>query len=320
MANKETVGLKLDPEIAQKFKDNQKEYKTAQEFVEILLNTHLEKQIETDTDSPVHQEKMRVRKALADVDRVVSAFLEIASNDKTKAIQEAVQKTATAQAEVIDLKEQDKAHQEAFTSIEAKATEQEKTITSLRESAESVHALKDAWSTEKRNLTTRIAELDTEAQEARKLKAQIVETEKALAGKEKELAEFQAKFNLAEQQYKNKLSLSEQQHNNDESIIKDLKQQTTEQKTLLQSAQDEHKEFIISLKAEYKETTIDNKQSLSELQKELKQARADLTTAQDALNSEKLTNAQKELQLEKDFATEKEKLLAQVGTTKKKKS
>jgi len=45
-----------------------------------------------------------------------------------------------------------------------------------------------------------------------------------------------------------------------------------------------------------------------------------LTTAQDALNSEKLSNAQKKLQLEKDFATEKEKLLAQVGVLQKKTS
>ena len=74
------------------------------------------------------------------------------------------------------------------------------------------------------------------------------------------------------------------------------------------------------MKAEHKEITTDNKQLISNLQDELKQARADLTTAQDALNTEKLENAQKELQLEKDFATEKEKLLAQVGALQKKES
>lgn len=306
---KETVGLKLDSEIAQKFKDNQKEYKTAQEFVEALLNTHLEKQIETDTDSPVHQEKMRVRKALADIDRVVGAFLEIASNDKTKAIEEATQKTAAAQTELAELREQTKVHKDALALMEAKATEQEKTITSLRESAESVHALKDAWSTEKRNLTTRLAELDTEAKEARKLKAQIIETEKVLAGREKEFADLRGKLNLAEQQ-----------HNNNVSIIKDLKQQITEQKALFQSAQEEHKTSISSLKADYKEIITENKQAITNLQEELKQVRIDLSTAQDVLNTERLTNAQKELQLEKNFATEKEKLLEQVGTFPKKES
>jgi hypothetical protein len=47
-----------------------------------LLNTHLEKQIETDTGSPVLKEKTRVKKALADVERVVAGFLEIAASDK----------------------------------------------------------------------------------------------------------------------------------------------------------------------------------------------------------------------------------------------
>jgi len=41
-----------------------------------------------------------------------------------------------------------------------------------------------------------------------------------------------------------------------------------------------------------------------------------LSTAQDGLNTEKLTNAQKKLQLEKNFASKKDKLLAQGGFKK----
>jgi len=43
-----------------------------------------------------------------------------------------------------------------------------------------------------------------------------------------------------------------------------------------------------------------------------------LSTAQDALNTKRLTTAQKKLQLEKNFASNKEKLLAQVGFLQKK--
>lgn len=222
---------------------------------------------------------MRVRKALADVDRVVGAFLEIASNDKIKDNRRPSRSYRPKRNLCFNGSQSHRTRQDHFKPAR-------------------IHALKDAWNIEKRNLTTRIAELDTEAKEARKLKTQIVETEKALAGKEKDLAELQGKITLAEQQ-----------HNNDVSTINTLKQQITEHKALLQSTQGEHKDFIVSLKAEHKEITTENKQSLSELQKELKQVRADLTTAQDALNSEKLTNAQKELQLEKDFATEKEEIL-----------
>ncbi len=135
---KETVSLKLDTEIAEEFRKMQKEHKSAQEFAEILLNDHKQRQIETDTDSPVRKEKIKVKKALADVERVVSSFLEIAADEKERAIKNAeIEKKAAAKKN---------------TDLEKKIDEQNTTIANLekknqdlKKSAEMFSELKTAW-------------------------------------------------------------------------------------------------------------------------------------------------------------------------------
>lgn len=149
---KETVGLKLNADTAVKFKEIQKEHTSAQEFIENMLSVYLEKKNETDMDSPVHKEKIKVKKALMDVERVVSAFLEIAASEKIKTIETAkIEKKAAA---------------EKITDLEKKLDEQDTTLADLRkkykdlyESVETISELKSAWQELKQNWENEINNL-----------------------------------------------------------------------------------------------------------------------------------------------------------------
>lgn len=277
MAAKETVGVKLDSDLAQKFRELQKEHGTAQEFVEVLMTSYMERQVETDTTSPVHKEKVRVKKALADIERVMASFLELAADDKLKAKAEAEEKIVAAQSEIADLKETTTAQADTIKTLDQKNADLENQVATLQESAENIQALKKAWEIEKGNIATRITELDAEAQEARKLKSQVQDLEKTIAGNEKQISDFQGQAALASQQ-----------HKNDQAIIKDVRNQLEESKSSLATSQDK-----------------------------LDQALADLQTAREELSAEQLACKDRELQLQQTHSTEKEELLARVGSLEK---
>ena len=89
---KETFAVKLDSDLNTQLRDLQRDYKSGQEFAEALLLALKEQRINTDTDSPIKKEQIRVRKALADIERVVLATMELAVSDKLKAEETANQK------------------------------------------------------------------------------------------------------------------------------------------------------------------------------------------------------------------------------------
>jgi hypothetical protein len=290
---KETVGLKLDADLAQKFQEIRKSYGSAQEFVEVLLNAHLEKQIETDTSSPVHKEKIRVKKALADIERVVTGFLEIAASEKIQAIEKANENAITAQETVIKLKKEAINQKESIGVLEKKTVEQEKIIAGLQESAENVRALKAAWGTEKENLTTKIAELGIETQEALKLKSKVMDLDKLLS---------ESNGNHA---------LSEQRHMSEQRIISDLKTRLADSignmKTGIQEIKQEHKEFLATLEAKHQ-------QEISDLKKRLDQAESNFVNADNAFNAEKLACAEKVAEIKTAAAKEHGRLTGIVSS------
>ncbi len=302
---KETVGLKLDSEIAQKFKDIQKEHGSAQEFVEILLNAHLERQVETDTDSPVHKEKVRVKKALADVERVVSGFLEIAASDKIQAKTEAQEKVTAALGELDQCKEVSENLKDLNKDHAIKIGEQKKIIAGLQESAESIQALKDAWEIEKTNLTNRLAELDQEAKEARELK-------KNLAGNEKELVAAQGK-----------LALAEQQHDNDRAVIADGKSQLVKEGQRIETNKQNHKDEITELKKAHATEIAKKEQELFDLVDDHRKVNLQIRDENhglvdaakalvDELHTEKLACSEKMSEIKTAAAEEHGRLVAKV--------
>lgn len=274
---KETVGLKLESDIAAKFKEHQKEHGSAQEYVEALIIAYVEKQAETDTGSPVHKEKVRVKKSLADIERVMVSFLELAADDKAKFRQEAEKKITAAQAEAADLKEVGQGLADTIKNLNQKNADLEKQVEEMHDAAENIKALKEAWETEKGNLTTHIAELDSEVQEARKLKSQVLDLEKTIGGNDKTISDLQGQSALAEQQ-----------HKNDQEIIASLKSQLAEAKGTQTKAQ-----------------------------KKLDQALADLQSTREALSAEKLAGKDRELELQQSHAGEKEKMMTKISTLEK---
>lgn len=290
---KDTIGLKLDEELTQRFKEIRKNYGSAQEFVEVLLNSHLEKQIETDTSSPVHKEKTRVKKALADIERVVTGFLEIAASDKIQAIENAQRNAITAQETVSKLKEKSISQKESIGVLEKKTVEQEKIITGLQESAENVRALNAAWGTEKEDLKTKLAELERETGETLKLKIKAIDLENLLSDSNGSLA------------------LAEQRHLSEQESISDLKVRLTEStsnmKTGIQEIKQEHKEALATLEAKHQ-------QEISDFKKKLNQAESDFVTATNAFNAEKLACAKKIAEIETTAAREHGRLTGIVSS------
>lgn len=334
----ETMSLRVAPEVKAEFSETMKTLGgtgTQGDFVSALLSIYKEYQVENNTDSPTQKEMTRVKKSLIDVERLVAATLDVASSDRTKAIDDAKIKITTAQIEVAELKEASKTQKESIAELEKKSGEQEKIIAGLRESAESVQALKDAWGIEKGNLSTKIAELDSEAKEARELKAQVSDLGKSLSRKERDLTDLQGKRALADQQ-----------HRNDQGAIADLKTQLVEEKQRQESAKIEHGQAIEALKHENKadienlraghEVTIgnlknDHMEALRErvktietlqgesanLANKLNQVRADLQQVKENLSTEKLQAKEKELEIQKTNAEEHGRLVAQVEMLEK---
>ena len=77
------LSIRLSDELKEEFKVLSDQTGMKQEdFVATLLAAFKERQVEIDTGSPVYREKAKVTQALAQIERVVGGFLEIAHNDK----------------------------------------------------------------------------------------------------------------------------------------------------------------------------------------------------------------------------------------------
>lgn len=230
---KETVGLKLDPEVAGKFKELQAAAGgTAQDFVEILLAAHAERQIETDTASPIYKEQAKVKQALASVERVVGSYLELAAADKIAAEEKARDAIEVAQSQVAELKEEIENDNIIIEDLKTKNEDLVKKVAGLEEKAESIETLKAAWDEKERALNQRVGELDAEAKQARDLAKTVADLEKGLHKKDSALA------------------LADQQHKYDRKMIDELKEHTETQAGWVQDHIKDIKEMRVAHKAE----------------------------------------------------------------------
>ncbi len=200
------LSIRLSDEVKDEFKNLSEQSGMKQEdFVATLIATFKDRQTETDTRSPVFKEKQKVDQALAQVQRVVVGFLEIAHNDKEIAVSRAGEQVATAQTEVAELKEalkKEKIQQEELSQAKTELLEK---VSGLETQAKSLSALQDAWTEKETSLNARLADLDAEAKEARKLKT--------------ELAEAAAEV----MQQKNLVALADQKSATDQKAMDDLK-------------------------------------------------------------------------------------------------
>ncbi|TKB23498.1 hypothetical protein FCL47_22345 [Desulfopila sp. IMCC35006] len=170
------LSIRLSDEVKEEFKNLSDQTGMKQEdFVATLIATFKERQVETDTGSPVYRERQKVDLALAQIQRVVVGFLEIAHNDKEVAISKAQEQVEQTKVEIAELKEnlkESKLNSEEIT--QAKITLEEK-LTGLEKQANSLEALQSAWKEKETSLNARLADLDAEAKEARKSKTELAE-------------------------------------------------------------------------------------------------------------------------------------------------
>ena len=186
---KETLGLKLAPEVAAKFKEIQVAAGgTAQDFIETLLAAHAKQQEDTNTASPVYKEQVKVRQALASVERVVGSYLELAAHDKVVAEEKARDAVEVAQAQVAELKDEIENGNTIIKDLKATNEDLTKTVTGLEEKAEALETLKAAWVEKEALLNARVTDLDAEAKQARELAGKVADLEKELVEKNFTLA------------------------------------------------------------------------------------------------------------------------------------
>ncbi len=213
------LSIRLSDEVKEDFKNLSEQTGMKQEdFVATLIATFKARQTETDTGSPVFREKQKVDQALAQIQRVVVGFLEIAHNDKEIAVAGAAEKISAAQAEVIGLKEQltvAKIEQEELLQTK---TELEGKVLTLEGQAKILSVLQDAWTEKETSLNARLADLDGEAKEARKLKTE-------LAGAATEIIK-----------QKNIVALAEQKAATDQNALQDLKIRLEKLENLLEKS------------------------------------------------------------------------------------
>jgi chromosome segregation ATPase len=200
------LSIRLSDEVKEEFKNLSEQSGMKQEdFVATLIATFKERKTDADTGSPVFKEKQKVDQALAQVQRVVVGFLEIAHNDKEIAVSRAGEQVATAQTEVAELKEVLKKEKVQQEELLLAKTELEGKVSTLEGQAKSLSALQEAWTEKETALNARLADLDAEAKDARKLKTQLAEA----------AAEVM--------QQKNLVALAEQKAATDQKALDDLK-------------------------------------------------------------------------------------------------
>ena len=237
------LSIRLSADLKEEFKKLSDQTGMKQEdFVATLLTAFKERQIETDTGSPVYREKAKVAQALSQVERVVSGFLEIAHNDKETQVLKAQEQVEQLQAEVAELKETLNENKSQHLEISQAKTTLEEKLSTLEEQAKSLKALQDAWTEKETTLNGRIAALDTEAKETRELKSKLAEAATEII------------------QQKNTIALAEQKAAADQKTITDIKARyekkdiTLDQLRIdLQQAKDTANQKVVTLTQEHAE-------------------------------------------------------------------
>ncbi len=200
------LSIRLSDEVKEEFKSLSEQTGMKQEdFVATLIATFKERQTETDTGSPVFREKQKVDQALAQIQRVVVGFLEIAHNDKEIKVSKAQEQVEQAQDEVATLKDQLKESKVQQEELSQRKKELEEKVTGLEGQAKSLQALQDAWMEKETSLNARLADLDAEAKEARKLKSELADAATEVM------------------QQKNLVALAEQKASTDKETLTDIK-------------------------------------------------------------------------------------------------
>ncbi len=237
------LSIRLSAELKEEFKTLSDQTGMKQEdFVATLLTAFKERQIETDTGSPVYREKAKVAQALSQIERVVGGFLEIAHNDKEIQVLKAQEQVEQFQTEVAELKETLKENKLQHLEISQAKTTLEEKLSALEEQAKSLKALQDAWTEKETALNGRIADLDTEAKEARRLKSKFAEAATEIM------------------QQKNTIALAEQKAGADQKNITDIKTRYEKKdraldqlRVNLQQAQDTANHKLVTLTQEHAE-------------------------------------------------------------------
>lgn len=200
------LSIRLSDEVKEEFKSLSEQTGMKQEdFVATLIATFKERQTETDTGSPVYKEKQKVDQALAQIQRVVVGFLEIAANDKEVSVTRAAEQVATAQGEVSVLKELLNKGKDQQAELLLQKKELEEKVSALEGQAKSLQALQDAWTEKETSLNVRLADLDAEAKEARKLKTELADAATEVM------------------RQKNLVALAEQKASTDKEALSDIK-------------------------------------------------------------------------------------------------
>jgi DNA repair exonuclease SbcCD ATPase subunit len=279
------ISIRLSDEVREEFKNLSEQSGMKQEdFIASLIAAFKERQTETDTGSPVYRERQKVTQALAQVERVVIGFLEIAHNDKNIAVVAATEKIAAAQGEASELKDQLKNAKTEIQEVLQVKNEFEEKIKILEGQAGSLQALQDAWKEKESSLNARLADLDAEAKEARKLKTE-------LAGAAAELMKC-----------KNIVALAEQKAITDKKALDDMQARAEKLESILdksrldlQSAKDAANKELITLTQKHAE----------ERGNLLDKSRIDTQDVKDAANKDLVVLTQK-------HAEERGKLKAQI--------
>jgi len=141
------LSIRVSDELKSEFMQTREQTGLKQEdFMSAMLTRFKESQAELDTASPIHKELVKVKKAFAQGERVVSAFMEIAANDKIQAETAAQEKVEAAGKEVATLKEKIQRLKELNRNYKKDISDQRETISGLQDKAESIKTLKEAWS------------------------------------------------------------------------------------------------------------------------------------------------------------------------------
>lgn len=168
------LSIRLSDEVKEEFKILADQTGMKQEdFVATLLTSFKRERAETDTGSPVYRERAKVDEALSQIQRVVVGFLEIAHNDKEIKVLNAQEQVAQAQAEVAEMRALQKESRIQEEELYQYKQELEEKVDALEGQAKTLQVLQDAWTEKETALNARLADLDAEAKEARKLKAEL---------------------------------------------------------------------------------------------------------------------------------------------------
>jgi len=285
------LSIRLSEEVKEEFKTLSDQTGMKQEdFVSTLLAAYKERQTETNTGSPVYSEKSKVTQALAQIERVVGGFLEIAHNDKETQILKAQEQVGQLQTEIAELKENLKENKLKNEEISQAKTDLEEKLSSLEQQANSLNALQKAWTEKETALNSRLADLDAEAKESRKLKTELAEATTKII------------------ELKNIIALAEQKGVTDKETLTDIKTRLQNKEKALEELRTAH--------LQAKDTA--NQQVLTLTQEHTKEKESILAQSKTDLQDIKDTVNQKVVTLTQEHAEEKGSLVAKLENKTKK--